>query len=332
MNAINIGIVGCASVVQKHIIKAFHNVKNGKIVAIASRNSSKAKTWSKDFNCEYEESYDDVLKRSDINAVYIPLPIGLHKEWVIKAAKAKKHIMCEKSLAESFASVKEITHACKKNHVILYENFMCGYHPQHHKVISIISDGEIGDISLFNGFFGFPPLDEENFRYKHSLGGGALNDAGAYPIFMSRKILKSEPLYATCNLVYDKKHEVETQGSAYLEYPKNKVALIGFGFDNMYQNNYSIWGSTGLIKVNRAYSIPESMKPQVELIKQDLTEKIDAPSANQFTLIFDDFCNRVLEDKYNEFDYSSLVSQARVMEALRISAKENRKVEVKSII
>jgi len=324
------GIIGCANIVQRDIIRALQNVKNVKLVAIASRDSKKAKNWAEKFNCEYEKSYDDIIKRRDIDAVYIPLPIGLHKEWVIKAAKHKKHIICEKSLAESFMSVKEMVKSCNENNVILYENFMCDYHPQHQKILSLISNGKIGDVALFRGFFGFPPLNEENFRYQKSLGGGSLNDAGAYPVFMSRKVLQSEPLSVTCKLYYDKNYDVDIQGSAYLEFPENKVALISFGFNNVYQNNYSIWGSAGLINVNRAYSIPYDMKPPIELVKQDSIKKIEISSADHFSLIFEDFCSKVLENK--KFSYNSLVSQAKVMEALRISSQENKKISIKDII
>ena len=329
MDIVKIGIIGCGSIVEKNIISALNNVKNGKLIAIASRNEEKAKKLAKKFGCEYEKSYDDVIKRKDVDAIYIPLPVGKHREWVVKAAEAKKHILCEKSLAESLDSVKQMVKACKHNNVVLYEDFMCDYHPQHQKVISMISNGKIGDVFLFRGFFGFPPLNKENIRYQKELGGGSLNDAGSYPIFMSRKMLQSEPLYVTCSLVYDREKGIDIQGSAQLEFPKNKAALIAFGFNNVYQNNYSVWGSTGLIDVKRAYSIPADMKPQIELIKQDSVEKIESSSADHFSLIFEDFCSSIIEGK--GCNYSKLILQARVMEALRISSKENRKVAVADV-
>lgn len=330
METVNIGIIGCASVVEKHIAKALHNVKNGKVITIASRNPDKAKQWAKRFCWDFEKSYDDVISRKDVDAIYVPLPVAEHKEWVIKAAKAKKHILCEKSLGENLTSVKAMVESCKKNKVILYEDFMCDYHPQHKKVMSLIAGGKIGELFLFSGFFGFPPLDKWNIRYKKALGGGSLNDAGAYPIFMSRKILRSEPLSVTSRLVYHKNLKVDIRGSAYLEFPKNKVAIIAFGFNNMYQNSYSLWGSTGTINVKRAYSIPADMKPELELMKEGTTEKIEIPAANHFSLIFEDFCNRILQNR--KIDYSNLIYQAIVMEAIRISARENRKVKIFDVV
>ncbi len=318
---IKLGILGCANIVEKHIIKALSNVSNGKLTIIASRDLSKAKDCASRFGCDYANSYDDLLK-SDIDAVYIPLPVGLHEEWVIKAANAKKHILCEKSLSSDLDSVKRMIEVCKKNKVILFENFMCDYHPQHQKVISILP--EIGEMFMFNGFFGFPPPDKDNIRYKKELGGGSLNDAGCYPLFIVRKIFQSEPIAVTCKLVEDKK-EVDIKGTAYLEFPDNRFATIAFGFDNYYQNKYSLWGSKGIINVERAFSIPADMKSNVSLIKQDVENDIEIPAANHFTLIFEDFFDKI---KMKEYDYSNLVSQAKVMEALRISAKEDRKVHI----
>jgi dTDP-3,4-didehydro-2,6-dideoxy-alpha-D-glucose 3-reductase len=322
---IRLGIIGCANVVEKHIVDALKNVKNGKLTIIASRDINKAKECAKKFGCDYASSYDDLLN-SDIDAVYIPLPIALHEEWVIKAAKAKKHIICEKSLSDNLDSVKKIIEVCKKNKVILFENFMCNYHPQHSKVISLLP--EIGNLFIFNGFFGFPPLNKENIRYNKDLGGGSLNDAGCYPVFMSRKILNSEPIAVNCKLVFD---GVDIKGSAMMEFPDNKIALIGFGFDNLYQNNYKIWGSKGIINVERAYSIPSQLKPNISIIRDESEMKIDISPANHFTLIFNDFFNRINNKDFDNFDYSQILNQAKVMQALRVSAKEGKRVMIDTI-
>src|SRR3989338_10121467 len=111
MKVVNIGIIGCANVVEKSIIGAMGKVRNGKIAAIASRDAKKAEKWAKKIGCECERSYDRLIESKDIDAVYIPLPVGKHREWAVKAAEAKKHVLCEKSLAESLASVKQMVGA-----------------------------------------------------------------------------------------------------------------------------------------------------------------------------------------------------------------------------
>ena len=334
MGKVRFGILGCANIANKYIAAAILQVSAGELVAIASRDINKSKEFTQRFHCEYEESYDSLLRRKDIGAVYIPLPVGLHQEWVIKAAKAGKHILCEKSLAESYDAVKEMVSVCDTAGVHLFENFMCDYHPQHERVISLIQNGEIGKTVLFQGMFGCPPLDAKNIRYSKSLGGGALNDMGTYPLFMSRKLFAAEPEAVTCRLDIKKKerdsdNEVDLEGNALLEFSNGKTAFISFGFNNFYQNNYSIWGEKGLIRVNRAYSIPPDMKPDVELQKQGVSQRINVDAANHFVLLISAFCEVIGSDM--KPDYSSLLLQARAMEALRVSAREGRKVRLSEI-
>lgn len=332
MKKIRLGILGCATIVEKQIAVALKDVVSCQLVAIASRDVVKAKAWAEKYGCAYESSYDTLLQRSDIDAVYIPLPVGLHTEWVVKAARAGKHVLCEKSLAESYAAVKKMVSVCNEEGVHLFENFMCNHHPQHEKVQELIKNGELGRIFLFQGAFGFPPMDHKNIRYNKELGGGSLNDAGAYPLFMSRKLLRDEPQRITCQLQYEskgKKYEVDIQGNALLEFPSGKTAFISFGFDNFYQNNYSLWGERGKLLVKRAYTIPADMKPEVELQQQGLTQNVEINSANHFVLIFTAFCDAILSEQ--KPDYALLLSQARAMEALRLSAQEKRSVGLSEI-
>lgn len=334
---VRIGILGCANIAKKYAINAFKSINNAELICIASRSKEKAENTAKEYGIPSAISYNKLINCEDIDAIYIPLPIGLHEKWIKKAAIAGKHIICEKSLSYSYASVKRILNICNSNNIVLYENFMCDFHPQHKKVLSTIADGQIGRPIIFRGYFGFPPLNKSNFRYNKFLGGGSLNDAGSYPTFMARKIFGLEPVAVTSSLNFDEQTGVDIQGSAYLEFPEAKVGLIAFGFDNVYQNNYSVWGSEGILTVSRAYSIPPDMRPEVKLFKnissKEVISSIEIPAANHFELIFKDFCNTLLNKDKKKIDriYSSLSAQARVLEAIRISARENRKVKIDEI-
>jgi len=334
---VRIGILGCANIAKKYSIKAFQSLDNAEVVSIASRDFEKAKEWSSEFNIVAEESYDSMIKNNNIDAIYIPLPIGLHSEWIIKAAKHSKHIICEKSLTDNFDGIKTIIEECRKNNVVLYENFMCDFHPQHKKVLSLIEDGSLGKLFIFKGYFGFPMKENSNFRYNKELGGGCLNDAGAYTVFMARKIFNKEPVSVSANLFYSKESGVDMRGSAQLEFDEGVSALLAFNFDAVYQGNYSIWGSKGIINVNRAYSIPPDMKPEIELAtNENLKEtkvQINVESANHFELIFKDFCDTILNNdtKKTALIYEKIINQAKVLEAIRISSRENRKVDLSEI-
>lgn len=323
---INIGILGCANVARKYAINAFKNLKEVDKIFIASRDIEKAKKWAKDFNIEFKNSYEDLVKDGSIDAVYIALPVKLHEEWAIKCAENKKHVICEKSLSFDFDSVGRMVNSFNKEKLVLFENFVCEYHPQHSKILSLIKNDEIGNLLVFGSYFGFN-VSEEDIRKDESLDTGCLNDIGAYMVFMAMKLFQEEPISVVANFN-------QNQGTIYMEFSSNKTAFGGFGFNHAYQNNYSVWGSRGLIETKRAYSIAPDAKAVINLFKAntegDTNEQIEVEGANQFELIFKDFCQAIInkDDKKRMNKYELILSQGKIMEALRTSNNLNKKISL----
>ncbi|HIH11119.1 TPA: Gfo/Idh/MocA family oxidoreductase [Candidatus Woesearchaeota archaeon] len=334
---LRVGILGCAGVAAKSAIPAFRNVFGLELVGIASRDSSKVAEWAEKFSLKAYSSYEELITDPTIDAVYVPLPIGLHEQWVIAAARQGKQILCEKSLGHSLDAVKRMMQACQDAGVVLFENFMCDAHPQHAVVEQAIVHDKIGKPVVFKSYFGFPPLQGQGFRYDLALGGGALNDAGAYTVFMARKLFQEEPIAVTA-VLDNGNYAVDVHGSALLEFSAGRTALVAFGFENMYQNNYELWGTKGILRVGRAYSIPPEMKPQIELCvneqMQEIVTSLECLPANHFTLIFEQFRDVVERNEQSEKKryYDSILAQARVLEAVRISARDKRRVLLNEVI
>lgn len=326
-----VGILGCAQIAKRYAIPAFQSLPGVELVAIASRDKAKAEEWGTLFGIQ-AETYDSLITRTDIDVIYSPLPIGLQEEWVLKAAAKGKHLICEKSITYSLESAQRMVDACAKNGVALYENLMSDFHPQHAKILALIDEGEIGTPRVWNGVYGFPPFPDGDIRYRADLKGGAINDCGCYTVFMARKIMQQEPIAVTCTLK-NNGHSVDIAGSALLEFV-NGTALMSFSFDQMYQNTYSVLGSKGIIGTNRAFAIPPTLAPTIELITNDgrenKTEKIEVPAANQFALSFDFFCSAVAKNDTTQFKkmYERIISQAKVLEAMRTSAREGKRVAI----
>lgn len=331
MKKVRVGILGVAEIAGRYAIPAFQSLENVELVAIASRDSDKAKESAARHNLE-PESYESLIARTDIDAIYSPLPVGLQEEWTIKTAEAGKHVMCEKSITYSLESAERMVAACKKNGVALYENFVPEFHPQHAKILSIIERGDIGIPRVWVGYDGYPSRSTDDIRYRSELKGGSLNYAGCYPVFMARKIMRQEPIAVTCKLSQEDA-EVDVAGSALLEF-KDGEALLSFGFNHVYQNTYSVWGSKGIVKTNRAFAIPPTFAPTIEIITNDGTkekrESVDVPATNQFMKSFEFFCTAVASDDKKTFEdmYNRILRQAKVLEAMRVSAREGRRVEL----
>jgi NDP-hexose-3-ketoreductase len=331
---IRVGILGCANIAEKYAISAFKSLPEVQLVCIASRSEDTARMWAQKHGLE-AESYESLIKRTDIDVIYSPLPIGLQAEWVSKAALAGKHVICEKSITYSLESAERMVEVCKQNSVALYENFVPPFHPQHQKISALISEGAIGTVRSWNGAYGFPPFPKQDIRYRADLKGGSLNDCGCYLLFMSRKILEAEPVAVTCSLWNDGT-EVDIRGTAMVEFPGNS-ALMSFGFDQLYQNTYSVWGSKGILSTKRAFAIPPTLAPTVELIENDGTKEtvlsIEVPATDQFSLSFRFFAEAILKNDSDRIDqmYAQILSQARAMEAMRISAREYARVRLDEI-
>ena len=331
MKKVRVGILGCANIAEKYAIAAFKSLSNVELVAIASRKNDKAEEWAARHGLE-AETYDSLIAREDIDVMYSPLPVGLQEEWTLKAATAGKHVICEKSITYSLESAGHMVDAFKKNGLALYENFVPEFHPQHAQVLALINEQKIGIPHVWNGAYGFPPFPKGDIRFRAELKGGALNDCGCYTVFMARKIMQQEPIAVTCTLKNDG-HDVDVTGSALLEFEKG-TALMSFGFDHFYQNTYSVWGSKGMVRTNRAFAIPPTFAPTVELITNDGAKdtrvSVEIPAADQFARSFDFFCSAVAEGDKKRFEdmYDRIIRQARVLEAMRTSAEGGKRVEV----
>lgn len=332
MKKIRVGVLGCAEIARRYAIPAMKTLPDVELVAVSSRSQEKAQSLANECGVE-AESYESLLLRTDIDVIYSPLPVGLQEEWVLKAVSNGKHVMCEKSITYSLESAEKMIAACREAGVALYENFVPEFHPQHAKILSLIAEGSIGEPLVWTGYDGYPPRTQDDIRYQRDLKGGALNYAGCYTAFMARKIMQGEPHSVTCRLTRNS-DDVDIAGSALFEFERGE-ALMSFGFNHLYQNTYSVWGSKGMIRTNRAFAIPPSLVPHVELVTndgtQEMRETIVVSPANQFALSFAFFLNVVAKNDSREFEemYAHIRAQARVLEAMRISANEGRRVSLK---
>ena len=336
---IKFGIIGCSRIAKRSVIPAITKSGFAEIEMIGSRSIDKAKKFSNEFNCKKYGTFEDVISDDSVDAVYISTPIGIHEEWAIKAASAGKHILCEKSSTTSFESAKKMTEHSKQNNVRILEGFVFRFHPQHQKVKELIDNNKIGDLVSFNGSFGFPAFPEGDIRYDSKLGGGFLNDSGCYPINASRMIFEEEPIGVSCILSIDAKTGVDIRGTSYIIFENEKTASVTYGNGNYYQAKYNIWGSEGIISLERAYSVPPDFKTKVNIQYSTennwdgrKSENYQINAADHFTEMINAFCLEISGDKKSSFNFEEeLKNQAKVMEAHRISSNEKRFVSLDEI-
>lgn len=282
------------------------------LVAIASRTEQKAVELAASFDAEPLTGYDNLVDRTDIDAIYMPLPTGLHEEWIEKCLHAGKHILVEKSLAMNYDSASRMVGFAKSKGLLLMENFMFKYHSQHKFTWKMIQDNFLGEVRLFRSQFGFPPLPSDNFRYNKSSGGGSLLDAGAYTVKASQWFLGSELDVVSSTLYINPETEVDIYGNATLINQHGVVSQVSFGFDNYYLCNYEIWGSRGNLKALKAFTPKPAERPVIALENSTQLQMINMEEDDHFRQILKEFHRAIVEKDYS-IHFSELLEQSRVL-------------------
>src|SRR5437899_2642285 len=170
------GILSTARITDA-LVRAIKMSSNAEVTAVASRDLSLAKDWAAQYGApNIFGSYDEMLASDVIDAVYVPLPNGLHKEWSIRALNNGKHVLCEKPLANNAAEVREMIAASEANGVKLMEAFMYRFHPQIDRMMQLLSEGAVGEIKVIRASFGFRLERPNDVRWSAELAGGSLMD------------------------------------------------------------------------------------------------------------------------------------------------------------
>lgn len=315
MKKLKIGVLGCANIAKRSVIPAILSIPEFELVAIASRTLAKANEFTAEFGGEAIEGYQKLMDRKDIDAIYMPLPTGLHEEWIMKALVANKHVLVEKSLAMSHISAKKMVQNAKEKDLLIMENFMFLYHGQHRFVKQLIEEGKIGELRCFRSSFGFPPLANDNFRYNKELGGGALLDAAAYTVRASQLFLGNDLEVAASTLNYNN-NEVDIFGGAYLKSKTGVFSEVAFGFDNFYQCNYELWGSKGKITAQRAFTPTAHFKPTITLEIQGEVFNYEVNAENHFVNILNEFKRCIFENDRDK-KYAEILNQSRLLQELK---------------
>ena len=322
MTKIKIGILSCANIAKRFVIPAIKQSTNFELVGIASRSPEKAKQTASDFKTKPFNSYEDLIN-TDLDAVYIPLPNSLHYEWIKKSLNNNLHVLVEKSMTCSYEQTQELNALAQSKGLVLIENFQFRFHAQMSHIKEILKSGVLGELRNLRAFFGFPPFpDQDNIRYQKQLGGGALLDAGAYPLKITQIFLGNDIYVDSASLAYPADKEVDIWGSAFLKQKNgNLTAQIAFGFDHFYQNNLELWGTKGKLTATRIFTAGPGVKPELIIENQDGKETRVLPEDNHFVKMLNHFA-KCIKTKINlEDEYHQNINQARLVGELSERAK-----------
>jgi xylose dehydrogenase (NAD/NADP) len=324
------GVVGCASIAIRSVIPGIRSSETGEVAAIASRSPDKAKETADKLDIPKSYgSYEALLADPEIDAVYIPLPNHLHKEWTIRAAQAGKHVLCEKPAALNAAEAAEMAEACRAAGVHFAEAFMYRHHPRYRMIKEIIASGEIGAVRGIHGAFTFNGAGNAgNVRFRRDWGGGALYDVGCYPISAARLLLGAEPEAATVQAFFSPEHDhVDMMASGLLEFPGSIALTFDCGMWASFRNTLEIVGADGRIEVPSAFIYPkEPGGGNFFVVAGESRREVEVPNVNQYALQADDFARVVLEGAAPAVPPEDAVAGMRALDACLASARTRQRV------
>ena len=281
MDTVKWGILGTANIARWATIPGIKLAKNASLYAVAGRSLEKAKSFADEYGFEkYYGSYDELLADKDVQAVYVPLPNGLHKEWVIKALKAKKHVLCEKPLALNASDAEEMFAAANENGVNLMEAYAYLHSPYVQSLKADVKSGIIGDVDFIDTAFVTQGYKEDIRLYKE-LGGGAFYDLGCYCSTMILSLIDSQVVDVKAAAEFtDKGVDAMTTGFVRFENGARASFNVGmiFGqesnsrFDRLY-----VHGSKGCIKSDVEYNQAGKLSYTIHVGGKTIKRKVKAP-------------------------------------------------------
>lgn len=296
------GILSTANIGTEQVIPAIQDAPNCEVFALASRDLSRAQTAADQLSiAKVYGSYEELLADGDVDAIYNPLPNHLHREWTISAARAGKHVLCEKPFALNSSDAQDMVDVCAAEGVKLMEAFMYRLHPSWVKVRELLSSGVIGELRSVQTRFAYFNDDPDNIRNQVDTGGGALMDIGCYAINLSRMVFGSEPTRVQASLRKDPDFGVDIVTSALLDFGDGHASFV-VSTQTEPDQRVHLLGSTGRIEIEIPFNIPPDRETRVFLTQAGNpaagpdTVTITFPPTNQYTVQAELFAQAILDD------------------------------------
>lgn len=335
MEPVRFGIIGTAKIALQRVIPAMQRSGLTSIQAIASRDSERARAVADRFGIARSYgSYAELLADSEIEAVYNPLPNHLHVPVSIEAAKAKKHVLCEKPIALDAEEAETLITARDQAGVVIAEAFMIRHHPQWQKARELVRQGRIGDLRVVQGTFSYMNVDPANVRNQAAIGGGGLYDIGCYPIVAARFLFDQEPVRAFALLERDPAFHTDRLCSAVLHFPAGQAQFV-CSTQLVPQQRLQILGTGGRIEMDLPFTPLASDRSR--LLVDDgshrgfaAAEEIAFEGINQYTLQGEHFARVIREGARLDFPLEDAVRNMAVIDALYRSGDSGGWEEVRS--
>ncbi|QKG55339.1 Gfo/Idh/MocA family oxidoreductase [Hymenobacter sp. BRD128] len=336
---VGFAIVGLGHLTLAEILPAFGQCKHAKPVALVSGDADKMAKAARQYgikpgSCYSYANYDKLKENPEVEVIYIVLPNSMHHEYVLRGAKAGKHILCEKPMANSVKECEEMIAACNKAGKKLMIAYRIQYEPLNRAAMKMVRDKTYGQTKLIQMMNCQNQAHDQQWRHKRALaGGGSLPDVGLYCLNTTRFLLGEEPTEVSAQIYTtpgdDRFKEVEENVSFTLRFPSGVLAQCMTGYGSFNNKSYAVHAETGTIKMDPAFPYKGLRQELVHAPNgKQVIEQPSNPDKQQFALEMDHMAECVRQNKTPYTPGEEGLQDQRIMEAIYQSAKENKPVKL----
>ncbi len=339
---VGLAVVGLGHLTLEQILPAIDKSERCRLAALVTGDRAKGLEVARQYGVAessvytYAE-YDRIRDNADVQAVYVVLPNALHEEYVVRAAKAGKHVLCEKPMANSSVEARRMVEACKAANRKLMVAYRIQYEPNNRLAHDWTRSQKYGKVKLIESYNGQNQAHNDQWRHKKALaGGGSLPDIGLYNLNTTRYLLGEEPVEVSATVFStpgdERFREVEESALWQMRFPSSALANCACGYGSHQSRRYRVHAETGWYGLDPAFAY-EGLRMEASYAEGD-TEFRQNPSRgskDQFQLEMDHFARCVMDDLRPFTPGEEGVQDHVIMEAIYRSAREGKPVRLAEI-
>lgn len=319
------GIISTANIGMKQVTPGIMKSPHSEVVALASREIGMAEAALVQLGLPQGRAYgtyEELLADPDVDAVYNPLPNHLHVPVTLAAARAGKHVLCEKPISITSKEAEELRSAPKD--ILITEAFMVRYHPQWHRAREIVRSGELGDVHLVRGAFFYYLDDPTNVRNLADIGGGGLLDVGCYCVIAGRYFFEAEPKRVVSLVDRDPKFRTDRLASVIADFGNGRQLSFVCGTQTAGRQTVEVMGTKANLEIVIPFNAPLGQKTAITVgsgVDRDLYRREIIPEVDQYTAQAEAFALAVLGKQKLPYGIEDAITQMRVLDAIFRSEK-----------
>jgi len=334
---IGYAVVGLGSISQVAVLPAFAHSKKSKLVAVVSGDKKKAEKFAEQFKANHAYSYTEFaecLRNPQVDAVYIATPPGEHEKYTVEAAKAGKHVLCEKPLSATVQQARNMVAACRRNKVQFMTAYRKYFEPSSVTLKNMISKGELGRIDVVHTLFTeHRPFGDSSSAWlfsKKLCGGGPLTDLGVYCVNTCRWLVGEDPVAASAvSWVRDPRRykEVEEGVAFRLDFPSGLVLQGTAAYSAAFSSFVHIHGEKGWAELAPAFAFEEERRISGKIAGRWFAKTFKP--IDEFVLELDEFASCIQENRKPKPDGEQGMRDIIIIQAIYQAVKERRTVRIK---